>query len=74
LCSSWSSSSGAGAQRITVELAGMWARLPVDAHPSWWRQRLGIVRGFARYLATLDSASEVPAVDLLAGYRPRLAP
>jgi integrase len=30
--------------------------------------------GFARYLSTIDPASEVPSVDLLAGYRPRLAP
>ena len=64
----------AGAQRITVELAVMWARLPADAHPHRWRQRLGIVRGFARYLSTIDPASEVPSVDLLAGYRPRVAP
>ena len=53
---------GAGrAERITTELAVMWARLPVDAHPHRWRQRLGIVRGFARYLATLDPDSEVPS-------------
>jgi integrase/recombinase XerD len=64
----------AGAERITVELAVMWARLPKDAHPHRWRQRLGIVRGFARYLATLDPASEVPPVDLLAAHRARVAP
>jgi integrase/recombinase XerD len=64
----------AGVQRITVELAVMWARLPVGAHPHRWRQRLGIVRGFARYLATIDPDSEVPSVDLLAGHRPRIAP
>jgi site-specific recombinase XerD len=64
----------AGAERITIELALMWARQPVDAHPSWWRQRLGVVRGFARYLATIDPDSEVPSVDLLAGHRPRVAP
>jgi integrase/recombinase XerD len=52
----------------------MWARLPKDAHPHRWRQRLGIVRGFARYLATLDPASEVPSVDLLAAHRARVAP
>ena len=39
----------------------MWARLPVGAHPHRWRQRLGVVRGFARYLATIDPASEVPS-------------
>lgn len=63
-----------GAQRITVELAVMWARLPVNAHPHRWRQRLSIVRGFARYLSTIDPSSEVPSVDLLPGHRSRVAP
>ena len=64
----------AGAERITTELALMWARMPVDAHPSRWRQRLSVARGFARYLATIDPASEVPSTDLLPGHRPRIAP
>ena len=64
----------AGAQRITTEMALAWARLPVDAHPHTWRQRLSVVRGFARYLATIDPASEVPSKDLLPGHRPRIAP
>jgi integrase/recombinase XerD len=64
----------AGAERITTELALTWARLPAGAHPHRWRQRLGVARGFARYLATLDPASEVPAGDLLPGTRPRLTP
>jgi integrase/recombinase XerD len=64
----------AGVVRITTELAVMWAKLPVDARPHRWRQRLGIVRGFARYLATIDPASEVPATDLLPASRPRVAP
>jgi integrase len=64
----------AGAERITVELAVMWARLPQGVHPHRWRQRLGIVRCFARYLATVDPASEVPPVDLLAAHRARVAP
>ena len=64
----------AGAHRITTELALAWARLPVDAHPHTWRQRLTVARGFARYLATIDPASEVPPVDLLPGHRPRIAP
>jgi hypothetical protein len=55
----------AGAERITIELALMWARQPVQAHPNRWRQRLGIVRGFARYLATIDPDSEVPSVERL---------
>lgn len=64
----------AGAQRITTELALRWARMPVHAHPHWWRQRLGMVRGFARYVATLDPESEVPSEDLLPARRPRVAP
>lgn len=64
----------AGAPRITTELALTWARLPVDARPHRWRQRLGIVRGFARYLASIDPDSEVPPADLLPAHQPRLAP
>ena len=64
----------AAAQRITTELALAWARLPVEAHPFTWRQRLTVARGFARYLATIDPTSEVPSTDLLPGHRPRIAP
>ena len=64
----------AGAVRITTELALVWAREPVGAHPSRWRERLGTVRGFARYLATLDPESEVPSKDLLPAQRPRVTP
>lgn len=64
----------AGAERITSELAVRWARLPVDAHPHRWGQRLSMVRCFARYVATLDPASEIPSIDLLPARRPRVAP
>jgi integrase/recombinase XerD len=64
----------AGAQRITTDLALDWARRPGQAHPSYWRQRLSVVRGFARHLATLDPASEVPSPDLLPAHRPRITP
>ncbi len=64
----------ASAAQITSELAVMWARLPVDAHPHRWSQRLSIMRCFARYVATLDSTSEVPSIDLLPARRPRVAP
>lgn len=64
----------AGEARITTELALTWARLPADAHPFTWRQRLTLARGFARYLATIDPVSEVPPVDLLPGHRPRITP
>jgi integrase/recombinase XerD len=64
----------AGAERISTELALAWARIPVHAHPHTWRQRLSVVRGFARHLATIDAAGEVPSTDLLPGHRPRVAP
>ena len=38
-----------------------------EAHPYYWRQRLTVARGFARHLATIDPASEVPSTDLLPG-------
>jgi hypothetical protein len=60
----------AGAERITTELALRWARLPADAHPHRWRQRLGVARGLARHLAAIDPASEVPSADLLPGASP----
>ncbi len=64
----------AGAERITTELALSWARMPVDAHPRRWGQRLSVARGFARHLATIDSASEIPSSDLLPATRSRVAP
>jgi integrase/recombinase XerD len=64
----------AGAGHITTELAVMWARQPVHAHPHQWRARLAIVRGFARYLATIDPDSEIPSTELLPASRPRVAP
>jgi len=64
----------AGARHITTDLAVAWAKLPADARPLTWRQRLGMVRGFARYLATIDPDSEVPARDLLIARQQRVAP
>jgi len=64
----------AGAQHITTDLAVAWARVPVDARPHRWRQRLGAVRGFARYLVTIDPDSEVPSGDLLPARQQRVAP
>jgi integrase/recombinase XerD len=64
----------AGAARITTEQALCWARLPENARPYHWRKRLGVVRLFARYLATIDPATEIPSKDLLPATRQRLAP
>ena len=64
----------AGASRITTELALEWATLPANARAHRWRQRLGIVRGFARYVATIDPSSEVPSTDLLPARPVRATP
>ena len=63
-----------GAERISTELSLTWARMPAGAHPHRWRQRMSVVRGFARHLATLDPESEIPSKDLLPAHRPRIAP
>ncbi len=63
-----------GADFVTTALALAWAMQPSSAHPHWWRQRLGIVRGFARYLSTINPLNEVPPMDLLPAHRPRITP
>ena len=63
----------AGVERVTTELALMWAT-SVQAHPHRWRRRLGVVRGFACYLSTIDPATEIPPEDLLPAALPRVAP
>jgi integrase len=55
----------AGAETVTTDRAMSWAMLPQGADPSWWGQRLSMVRGFAAHLRTIDPATEVPPADLL---------
>ena len=64
----------AGAEALTIELAVAWATKPADAPPFQLKARLGIARGFARYLQTLDPATQVPPTNLLAFRRSRPAP
>ena len=64
----------AGIAHVTTEAAVCWATLPKGVHPAWWRSRLGVVRDFARYLQTIDLATQVPPVDLLRAHRDRLTP
>ena len=54
-----------GQATITISAALAWATEPQDAAPAQWRRRLSVVRGFARYLATLDPACQIPPADLL---------
>jgi site-specific recombinase XerD len=57
----------AGQASITISAALAWATESPEAAPAHWRRRLSVVRGFARYLATLDPACQIPPADLLAG-------
>jgi len=63
----------AGAGRVTSELALRWACQPGTSE-RYHNLRLGMVRGFARYLATIDPKSEIPPVGLLSGQFRRTVP
>lgn len=54
-----------GQDRVTVENALAWARLPAAGGGNWWAQRLSVVRCFANYLHALDPAHEIPPADIL---------
>ncbi len=63
-----------GATTVTTELAMAWARRPATGHPSWWGARLSAVRVFARYLQTIDPATEVPPANVLPARSQRATP
>jgi len=52
------------ATTITAKLAVDWATQPPDRHASWVL-RLAAVRGFARHVAHIDPATEVPRAGIL---------
>jgi integrase len=56
----------AGVDVVTIEVSLAWAGSPKGASPVWVAKRLAVVRRFARHLAVLDPANEVPPDDLLA--------
>ncbi len=62
-----------GATTVTIENAVAWAT-SAGTDPSYWAQRLSIVRQFARHLQTLDPACEVPPAQLLPYRAPRAIP
>ena len=64
----------AGQRTVTTQLAVAWAREPAGVKPHRWRQRLGMVRRFAFYLATVIPETEIPPADLLPARQQRLAP
>src|SRR5215510_9475042 len=51
----------AGVHTITTELAIAWAALPPNAESAWRAQRLGVVRGFARYKFLFQEPEPDPA-------------
>ncbi|MGI8810334.1 MAG: tyrosine-type recombinase/integrase [Acidimicrobiales bacterium] len=64
----------AGATTLTSEAAIAWARLPERARPNHWAARLAVARGFARYLQTIDPATEVPPPGVFPARRHRPTP
>lgn len=54
-----------GQDRVTVENAVAWARMPTAGGGNWWAQRLSVVRCFASYLHVLDPTHEIPPADIL---------
>jgi integrase len=63
-----------GASALTIDALVAWACKPADAPPFRWKTRLSIARGFARYMQTIDPATQVPPLGLLAFRRTRPAP
>jgi hypothetical protein len=59
----------AGIQTVTTECALAWAMLPTDARSAYLLHRLGEVRGFARYLRSIDPDTQIPPTGLLLGCR-----
>jgi integrase len=64
----------AGASTITVELAVEFAGLPKGVTPISLSHRLGALRGFTRYLNTIEPATEVPPVGIWPTSQVRPAP
>lgn len=64
----------AGASTVTSDLAVAWAGLPTGVRPISLSHRLGAVRGFARYLATIDPTTEVPPCGVWPSVAPRPTP
>jgi integrase/recombinase XerD len=63
-----------GIVHLAVKDALDWATEPVHASPAWWARRLGVVRGFASYLKTIEEATEVPPRGVLPSRASRTAP
>src|ERR1035438_314952 len=63
-----------GATTVTTELAVSFAQLPQGVQPIQWAHRLTMVRGFARYLQTIDPETEIPPDDVFGARYQRPTP
>jgi integrase len=63
-----------GAEHLTIDEAFRFATQPPGAARVWSAGKLGIIRGFARYLFALDPATEVPPTNLLPEPSHRIVP
>lgn len=62
------------AEFITSDLALRWAMQPQGVQRATWARRLGMVRGFASWLSTIDPRTQVPPHRLLPSRRRRNKP
>jgi integrase/recombinase XerD len=54
------------APTVTIDAALDWAQQPeVDPASSVWSRRMTVARGFARHMASLDAATQIPPVGLI---------
>jgi integrase len=63
-----------GTEFISTDLALRWATTPVSVERATWGRRLSQVRGFARWMNTVDSRNQIPPARLLSARRRRNAP
>jgi len=54
----------AGTPTVTTELAVAWTRNATRASSAYLARRMRVVRAFARYMQTLEEATEIPPVNL----------
>ncbi len=60
---------------LTVDLAVAWATsTPRSTNQVHWSRRLMVVRSFARHLAVLDPATQIPGTDILSHHYCRVRP
>lgn len=64
----------AGATVLTSDLAIAWARDRQGAQAITLAHRLGAARGFARYMKSIDPATEIPPLGIVDAHQQRLTP